>query len=141
MCREILSRSKEYIKRVSRDISNKVKLKAFRPNGAELVAGKLIHNGVYGTQWDYNKFAVFNPKQIRIRYACHIELTANDAVTKSAPPQHLPFGKVVSRGIWKFASGKRWTEYDNEISEVSPYCLLSTRVHLNYVGYGRELST
>merc|ERR1712137_549203 len=82
--------------------------------GADLIIGKLIQNGVVGTEWDYNSYAIYDPKQIRIRYAVLVELTGKDS-QRYAEPQHLPYGQPIARGIWKFASGKNWVAYDNDL--------------------------
>lgn len=85
---------------------------------AELVAGNLIHNGIYGTEWEYNKYAIFNPNQVKIRYLIHVELTANDAASKVKDPEFIPFGKIVARGVWKYAAGNKWVNYDKGLSDV-----------------------
>ena len=73
---------------------------------------------MFGTEWDFIQYAIFNASQIKIRFICHIELTADTPPNRVAEPVHLPFGEVVARGIWKYSSGKRWVEYDRNSSEV-----------------------
>eukprot|EP01102_Stenamoeba_stenopodia_P005876 TRINITY_DN16591_c0_g1_i1.p1 TRINITY_DN16591_c0_g1~~TRINITY_DN16591_c0_g1_i1.p1 ORF type:complete len:476 (-),score=158.61 TRINITY_DN16591_c0_g1_i1:36-1463(-) len=89
------------------------------PSGAVVPNGPIVANGIAGTDFEYNKYAIFNPKQAKVKYLVRIKLTGASAPERAALPKHLPFGAPAAKGIWMYESGKNnWKRYTPELSQL-----------------------